>query len=251
MWHFFKRNTSKYNLEWLGVDIHSHILPGIDDGSTSITQSVALIDSLMQLGISTFYFTPHIYQEVHPNTPKSIATAYQILQQLYNVNGGYAAEYMVDSHFHSLISNAKEQDLLTLPGNFILIEMSYIHESRTIDEDIFKLLTLGYKPILAHPERYIYYHDSIEKIKRLRDRGCYLQLNLLSLSGYYGSREKTAAQHLIDAGLIDFVGTDVHHSKHTKVLEQYYTTHNINILFKNCKLKNQELGGQVHAVLQQ
>ncbi|GHE39024.1 tyrosine-protein phosphatase [Sphingobacterium griseoflavum] len=241
MFHIFnkKRNNT---LEWLQVDMHSHILPGIDDGCKTVEDSVDLLQRLSALGLDTFYFTPHIFQDMYPNTPERIGQAFQSLQAAATplLLGGYAAEYMVDGHFDQRMEK-DDQPLASLPGKHVLIEMSYIQESKSVEKNIFDLQIKGYQPILAHPERYVFYHENPKAIERFKDLGCLLQLNILSVFGYYGSREKKVAKYLLDRGLIDFVGTDAHHDRHVQMLERGLKKEDIKPYFKKCNLKNQSL----------
>ncbi|TDS13718.1 tyrosine-protein phosphatase [Sphingobacterium paludis] len=242
MFNIFNRNPKTNTLEWLQVDMHSHILPGIDDGCKTAEDSLSLLSRLSALGLQTFYFTPHIYQDMYPNTHSSIDGAYATLQQGSPSDSfaGYAAEYMVDGHFERRLER-EEEPLLTLPGKHVLIEMSYIQESKNIEKVIFDLQIKGYRPILAHPERYVFYHENPKALERYKDLGCLLQLNILSIFGYYGSREKKTAKYLLDRGLIDFVGTDAHHERHVQMLERGLKKENIKPYFKKCSLKNQLL----------
>lgn len=249
MWQIFKPSSRKFNLRWMDVDMHSHILPELDDGSKSVEQSVTLLDELMNLGLTKFYFTPHVFQEVYPNTPARIKHAFEQVDRHIALQGGYAAEYMVDSCFDQQLAQ-DNVNLLALPGKHVLIEMSYMQESRSIEKNIFELQTLGYKPILAHPERYVFYHRSTESIERMRDLGCLLQLNLLSLTGYYGKNEKQAASRLIEKRLIDLVGTDVHHERHVNVIKRALTTQDLSACLKRCSIKNQALFGHIIPISQ-
>lgn len=248
MWNFFSRSSPKYNLQWMHVDMHSHILPGLDDGSATVADSIQLLEGLQALGLSEFYFTPHIFAELYPNTAATVSSAYALLQQAMPVVGGYAAEYMVDSAFSSLLK-LPQPNLLSLPGGHVLIEMSYMQESQSIAQSIFELQTLGYKPILAHPERYLYYHGRPERIAQFREMGCLLQVNLLSLVGYYGKREKQAARYLAEQKLVDLLGTDMHHLRHLQVLQEAVAAKDLSSFFTGCSIKNESLFGQKQATL--
>ncbi len=241
MLNIFRAKRKFQNLEWMQIDMHSHILPSLDDGAATLEDSLQLIQRLSGLGIQKFFFTPHIFEGMYPNTAQSIANAYEkiALSKYAELAGGYAAEYMVDTYFAGLIQNG--EGLITLPNNYVLIEMSYIQESTLIEKVIFDLQVNGYKPILAHPERYVFYHGNVNAIKRLRELGCLLQLNLLSLYGYYGSNEKKAARQLSEKGLVDLVGSDVHHMRHIKALEHWIGKEDLWPYLKQCKLQNQAL----------
>lgn len=242
MFSIFNRTRQYTDLRWIQVDMHSHILPGLDDGCQELAQSLILLDRLHAVGLSEFYFTPHIFQELYPNNPATVAQAFEQVQTALPADSavGYAAEYMVDTAFDQLLAQP-DVALLTLPGKHILIEMSYMQESKQIEKTIFDLQIAGYKPILAHPERYIFYHQQPERIKHLRDMGCLLQVNLLSVYGYYGLNEKRMAKYLIDKGWIDLIGTDVHHERHVRAIEQGLKKEDISTYFKKCKIQNERL----------
>lgn len=217
MFSFFKRKNIISDIEWLGVDVHSHLLPGIDDGAKDIDQSLRYIKSLNELGFSKLICTPHIYKELYPNTPQSILPVLEkvqleITRSALDVEIAAAAEYMTDGDF------SVGEGLMTLPGNHILIEMSYLSESPNIDSLIFELQIKGYKVILAHPERYCFYHKDAEKLIKFKEQGVLLQLNLLAVTGYYGKHVKLSADYLLENKLYDLAATDLHHDKHLKIL---------------------------------
>ncbi|MFD0988672.1 tyrosine-protein phosphatase [Mariniflexile jejuense] len=217
---FTKKSFLKDLLEGF-VDIHNHILPGIDDGAKTIKESLLLIKGLKELGVRQFIPTPHVMQDFYPNTDESIGDAYQLLlenipkavQAAITINP--AAEYMLDNNFEKLLDDGH---LFTLKGNYLLIEMSYFQPPINLEILIFKIKTKGYKPVLAHPERYAFYHNNLEYYHKLKALGCFFQLNLLSVSNHYGQGVETTANYLIDKNLIDFVGTDVHNLSHIEKL---------------------------------
>jgi protein-tyrosine phosphatase len=245
MFSFFKRRastgTATTSLSWLGVDMHSHILPGIDDGSATLADSLLLLEQLQELGMDTFYFTPHVFQELYPNTPNTITQAFEELKTAVDASilGGYAAEYMLDHTFDQRL-HAQEK-FLTLPGNYLLVEMSYIQENKHIERTLFDLQIQGYKPILAHPERYVFYHHDIKKIQRFRDLGVLLQCNMLSAIGYYGPGEKQTFKRMAEKGLIDLLGTDMHHERHAKALRLGLQQLDLQKAVQGCRIRNQEL----------
>lgn len=199
------------------VDIHSHLLPGIDDGSKDIEDTRSLINNLKQIGFSKFITTPHIISGIWDNTPSSITSKLEETKQLLSdTTIKAAAEYMMDSFFFDRIK--KEEKLLTLKENYVLVEMSYLNAPIQLYDIIFEIQIQGYKPILAHPERYLFYGNNFDEFNKLKKSGCLFQLNLLSTTGYYGVGVTKIAQNLLDANLYDFVGSDVHHQKHVKSL---------------------------------
>jgi protein-tyrosine phosphatase len=199
------------------VDIHSHLLPGIDDGAKNIEDTISLLTSLKNIGFSQFITTPHSITGIWDNTPISIASKLEETKLLINeTNLKAAAEYMMDSFFFERIK--KEEQLLTLKENYVLVEMSYLNAPIQLYDIIFEIQIQGYKPILAHPERYLFYNNNFEEFHKLKKNGCLFQLNLLSATGYYGVGVTKIAQKLLDAHLYDFVGSDVHHQKHVQSL---------------------------------
>lgn len=230
-------------LEWMSVDIHSHILPGIDDGCENLIESVELIKRLENLGLNKFFFTPHIMSELYPNTKETISNKYELLKtekETAHLMGGFAAEYMVDITFNKMLTNEPEK-ILALVGKYVLLELSYLEESKLVEKAVFDLQVQGYTPILAHPERYLYYHKDPQKIQRFKEIGCLLQLNLLSIFSYYGKTECRIANFLIDKGWIDLTGTDSHHVRHVKALELGLQRKNVRNQFKKCTILNEEL----------
>lgn len=203
------------------VDIHSHILPGIDDGAKNTPESIKLIKGLKALGVKQFMPTPHVMQDFYPNTDETIGNAYNELlgaldsKTLSEITLNPAAEYMLDDNFQKQLETL---ELFTLKGNYLLIEMSYFQPPINLEEIIFKIKMKGYLPILAHPERYSFYHSNKDYYKKLKQLGCFFQLNLLSLSNHYGDSVEKTANYLIEENLIDFVATDTHNSMHIKKL---------------------------------
>ncbi|CAM4109527.1 Tyrosine-protein phosphatase YwqE [Pedobacter westerhofensis] len=242
MFSFFKKRNLVTDINWLGPDIHSHILPGIDDGSKNVEQSLTYVRSLHDLGFQKMFFTPHIFGELYPNTKESILNSLKLLTDALdssNINliGGAAAEHMVDYSFNI------GDELLCLPDKHILIEMSYLSETPNIEQVIFDLQVKGYKVILAHPERYNFYHGNITRYHRLREMGCYFQLNLLSITGYYGKGVKQATEYLLSKELYDLAGTDLHHDKHLSLLDRVIKSGELHKLIGYYQFKNMELFG--------
>lgn len=241
--NFFFKKPKTVTLEWMGVDMHSHILPGIDDGSRDIGSSISFIRGLNELGINKFICTPHIFTEIYPNSKETI---FPVLEQLrvelknqrIDVELEAAAEYMMDLDFVELLKN---NEILTLHGKYILVEMSYQVETRNVDQFIFDLNIKGYQPVLAHPERYIYYHHNFEQYYKMREQGCVFQVNLLSLAGYYGKAVKQIALRLLKEKLIDVVGTDLHHVKHLEYITKFVKSGAAGKLLGDYPVRNIEL----------
>ncbi len=223
MFSIFRRSAPKVfpAFEFIGVDMHNHLLPGIDDGSPNAETSQMLMQRMLELGYSSFSCSPHVISDIHPNTPATIAAAAAELQQHLQQESlaipfHYAAEYMVNYDFDELVNN---KQILSFGKNYVLIEMSYAVESPNIREAVFALIMKGYQPVLAHPERYPYYFNhSLREYEKLVDGGCEMQINMLSLGGYYGPPQKEYAQKLIDRGWVNWLGTDLHHERHLEAL---------------------------------
>lgn len=216
-----KPNPAISDFSRLGVDLHSHLLPGIDDGSPDLDTSLELIGGLQKLGFQAIYTTPHVMSDYYPNSKNLILRKKDEVQEALLETGidlkfGAAAEYYLEPNFESML---KGERLLTLPGDRILVEMSFHRPYSRLHEVIFELQMKGYHPILAHPERYPYYQRA-EDYENLKNLGCTLQVNLLSLLGYYGKPVQSAAKTILDHGLADFLATDLHHERHLEGLQK-------------------------------
>ena len=201
------------------VDIHSHILPGIDDGAKNIEESLSLIYQMKEMGFSKIIGTPHTYPGLYDNTNESIKSSFDLLKNSLkeDIEIDYASEYMIDG---SLLKRIKEKSLLTLKDNYVLVEMSFISSPINLYEIIFKLKLNGYIPVLAHPERYFYLHDNFDEYYKLKKYGCKFQISLLSVTGYYGNNITKTTNELISKNLVDFVGSDIHSQKHNKKFKE-------------------------------
>lgn len=224
MFSFFKKKAQINSLQKfvsLEQDIHSHILPGLDDGSPDMETSIKLVKGLYDLGIRNTIATPHIIGDTYRNDPETIKPILKQLQEEVRNEGldikiSAGAEYMLDDYFLTLLREKKE--LMPIHKNILLTEFSYAVAPLNIDEMVFAILTAGYQPILAHPERYFYLHKNMKEYQHLKDLGFLFQVNLLSFTGYYGIPVLKAARYLIDKGLVDHVGTDMHHTRHLETL---------------------------------
>lgn len=243
MFSIFNKKESFRIGELLKVDMHSHILPGIDDGSPDIETSLRLIDGFIELAYNKLIATPHIMSDIHPNTPTTIEAAKKLLQEeldkrAYTIPIYYAAEYMLDENFLPLINNGK---LLTFGSNIILVETMFLDPPPNLEDILFQLQTHSYQPLLAHPERYHYVDKNFIKLTPFLDRNCLLQCNALSFTGYYGKREQEIAFRLLDAGLIDFIGSDMHHDRHLDHLKKFTVSSKVAKQLESLNYKNLEL----------
>ncbi|PVX47001.1 tyrosine-protein phosphatase YwqE [Flavobacterium sp. 103] len=204
------------------VDIHSHLLPDIDDGARTFEQTLELVQALQSFGVSQFITTPHIMYQVWDNTKESILavkdqTIFKLEKNEIRVPFRAASEYLMDTQFVKLFQTG---ELLTLKDNYVLVEMSYINAPMQLYNILFDLQVAGYIPVLAHPERYTFYHNNFDEYVKLKRVGCLFQLNLLAVVGYYGESIAKMAEQLLQKGMYDFVGSDVHHSKHIASFEE-------------------------------
>lgn len=209
--------SSKYKLKDIipnnYIDIHNHLLPGIDDGAPNLADSDKMITKIKKMNIFKAIATPHTYLGQWNNTPKTIENAFKLaIENKDNLLflKGFASEYMLNQE---LIDLAKKEKLLCLYENYLLIEIQSRSLQLNLYEMLFELQLLNYKLILAHPERYVYLCDDLTELKKLKSLGVFFQLNLLSLTGYYGTTITKNAVHLLDNNLYDFSGTDLHNEQ--------------------------------------
>lgn len=221
MFSIFKKKVyPKTDLSALGCDMHSHLLPGIDDGSPDPETSNRLIHGLADLGYKKLITTPHIMWDLYKNDTHTISTAYKTLQHAPDklpVPLHTAAEYYLDDYFDQLLVN--DTPFFTLKGKWILVEFSFVTAPVNLKQTLFNLQINGYQPVLAHPERYLYFGDDKKKYDELHDAGCFFQMNLLSLAGYYGKGVQELGEYLIKKKYVDLLGTDLHHDRHLQALQ--------------------------------
>jgi tyrosine-protein phosphatase YwqE len=219
---FKKEELPTEDFTSIGTDIHSHLIPGIDDGAQTMEDTLTLIRAQYDLGIRKFITTPHIMSDYFKNTPEIIlgglAEVRKVLKdEKIDVEISAAAEYYIDDGFVRKLENEK---LLTFGNNHLLVEISYINCPDNIREIIFNIQLHEYKVILAHPERYPYWYKKFDEYRELRDRGVLLQININSLSGYYGDGAKMIAEKLIDNDMVDLIGSDMHNVKHVEAMRR-------------------------------
>ena len=223
MFHIF--NKKRFLVDALGgfVDIHNHILPGIDDGAKTVKDSVDLIKEFASFGVTNFIATPHIMQDYYPNTKATIHGSLHTLKSellnkgLTHIAVDAAAEHMIDARFEELI---EQKEILPLRTEYLLVEMSYLEASLNFEDAIQKVTSSGLFPVLAHPERYGYLHHKRSKFHEYKKNGVLFQLNLLSLSDYYGKEIQKTGNYLLNNELIDFVGSDIHNTHQLMALKE-------------------------------
>jgi protein-tyrosine phosphatase len=246
MFGLFKKNTRLKNPIDLGVlncDIHSHFIPGIDDGAKTIEDSVKLLSEMQQMGYKKVITTPHIMSDYYQNTPEIILGGLEKVRQALKENNiplevDAAAEYYVDFDFERKLN---EEKLLTFGNNYLLFEISFLNAPANLDHVIFRMQSLGYKPIMAHPERYNFWHAQFGKYERLVEKGILLQMNINSLTGYYSPATKKISEQLIEKNMISFIGSDCHHEGHINLMKNVVYEKPLQQLFESGKLLNSKL----------
>ncbi|MEP2057999.1 MAG: CpsB/CapC family capsule biosynthesis tyrosine phosphatase [Maribacter litoralis] len=223
MFNFFsKKHFLIDHLEGF-IDIHNHILPGIDDGAKTVEDSIELIKGFNEFEVKDFICTPHIMENYYPNNSSTIQNSLSILKNalkmnnLKHINIEAAAEHMIDSGFESILS---ENNVMPLSKNYLLIEMSYLQASINFDSAVQKIKSSGLFPIFAHPERYAYLHKNLNSYSQFKEIGLLFQMNILSLSEYYGKEVKQAALWLLKNNKIDFLASDIHKVSQLQALKK-------------------------------
>ena len=211
------------------VDIHSHILPGIDDGAKNIEESLKLISEMKKLGFSKIIATPHTYPGLYDNDNESIINSFNQINHQSPISLACASEYMIDV---SLIKKAEKRELLCLKDQNVLIESNFLYLPEYFHEVIFQLQHYGYTPILAHPERYIFLSDNFQNFYKMKKYGCKFQINLLSTVGLYGKNIANICDKLIKENIVDYVGSDIHSMKHIKAFDKKLIIRNFESLKK-------------------
>ena len=240
-WLFDKKKSEKINLSHIGIDLHSHIIPGIDDGVETVQESVLMAQKMQELGYNRLVTTPHVMWDCYKNTPEIILSGLgdvrnEVKKAGLTIQIDAAAEYFIDEHFIDLLAN--DQQFLTLPGNRLLVELPYSTPLMNTFETLFSIIGKGYQPVLAHPERYTYYYSDPSVYKKLVDQGCELQVNVLSLTSYYGDNVNKMAEWLLRHDLISFLGTDAHRMQHLDLIKSDKNNWLSKYPFQNEKLIN-------------
>ena len=202
--------------------MHSHLLPGIDDGAEDMESSLALIKGMRDLGYTKLITTPHVMWDMYKNTHEVIReklsrVAAAVKEAGIDVELNAAAEYFLDEHVEELLRN--KEPLLTIKDNMVLTEFSMAFPSMNIKEILFEMEMQGYQPIIAHPERYVYLEKNKDFYRELKDVGCLFQLNILSLGGHYGRSVTELAHYLLKNDYYSLLGTDLHHLGHLEGLQ--------------------------------
>jgi tyrosine-protein phosphatase YwqE len=227
----------------LAVDLHSHLIPSIDDGAKSMDNSIELILALKELGYKKLITTPHT-SDMFPNTTEIILKGYNRLKEELNkreidITIEVASEYYTDEQFEKLLDNG---DILSFGDkNYLLFELSYFTPPHDLEDLVYEIKRKGYTPILAHPERYLYLHDSLDRYRDIKDMELLFQLNINSISGFYNKDIQRVAEWLISNSMVDFLGSDTHHMTHIKNLQKSFKHNLYKKIFKNNNILNNTL----------
>lgn len=240
---FSASHSSLPDFSALKIDMHSHLIPGIDDGSKNMGDSADLARRMYRLGYRKMITTPHIQQEFFRNTPETILNGLEkVRKELRSENVPMevqaAAEYLIDDGFEEKVSSG---NLLTFGEKYLLVELSYYNPHPNLKTLIFNLQVDGYKVILAHPERYSYWFSDFSKYEDLKDRGVFFQANIVSLSRFYPDPVKKMAEKLIEKGMIDFLGSDLHNLNYILAMEKALKEKSLVKLVESGRLLNSEL----------
>jgi len=240
----FSSNSTSVDLSHqIKVDMHCHLLPGIDDGVENFDESIDMLKRFAALGYKKVIITPHIMGDFYKNTPEGINTKLQELKKLLIVNNielelEAAAEYYLDEWFIASLKRSEQLMTFGKINKYLLFETSYINESSQLFEAIFEMKASGYTPVLAHPERYTYLYSSFNRFIDLKEKGTLFQLNINSLSGYYSQAAQKFAEKLIDNNMVDFIGSDCHGIRHMLALDKSIKTRLYSKLLKLDLLNN-------------
>lgn len=246
MFGLFKKNKKleiPVDLSVLNCDVHSHFIPGIDDGAKTMEDSLSLITSMYEKGYKKVITTPHIMSDYYRNTPEIILGGLEKVRAALKENNipieiEAAAEYYLDFDFERKLN---EEKLLTFGDNYLLFEISYMNAPANLEHLIFQMQSKGYKPIMAHPERYNYWHKDFSKYEKIIEKGVPLQLNINSLTGCYSESTKHIAAKLIEKNMISFLGSDCHHVGHIELMDKVVYEKPLRTLLDSGRLKNTTL----------
>lgn len=229
----FLRKAPKKRVFPFKVDIHSHLLPGIDDGVKSIEETASILKTFEELGYKKIITTPHVMSEYYPNSDVGILDKLNETRKLlknYNLNITLeaAAEYYLDENLLFRLNN--KEKLLSFGGNYVLFETSFLNKPAFLEEAIFHLNTQGYQPVLAHPERYDYLYGNQKLIEKLKSMNLLFQMNLLSMTGFYSPNIKKLAINMLKSKMIDFIGSDCHNELQIQEIQKKISDKHLKLL---------------------
>lgn len=245
LFNWLKKDNKSLNgvdLSVLHTDIHSHLIPGIDDGSPDMETSIALLKELESLGYKKIITTPHIKTEYFQNDVNQLDYLCERLRRAARFEGikldiEVGAEHLLDDEVKHKIKNAQFK---TFGDNYLLVELPFLIPPFGLDSYISELQLAGYKLILAHPERYLYWLNDFNQFVRLKDSGVLFQANIISLGNYYGKDVYNLAKKLIDNNMIELLGTDTHSAKHIAAIQKSCSSNLLKKLLESGRIINKE-----------
>ena len=238
------KKNNQFDFSLLRADMHSHLIPGIDDGVPDIKTALQLIKGMVDLGYKKLITTPHIMWDMYKNTKENILKGYETLQRAVEeekieVEIIAAAEYFLDDYVKELLK--KNEPLLTISQNMVLVEFSLAYEPMDLREILFEMQLQGYQPVIAHPERYIYPEKGRIFFEELKDSDYLFQLNILSLVGLYGKEPQKNAHWLVEKQFYDFAGTDIHNIRQLEALYDPVISSGLKRMMDSGKIRNAQL----------
>jgi tyrosine-protein phosphatase YwqE len=246
MLKIFSKSSPKNEMDYsfIRTDIHSHLIPGIDDGPQDMETSLALIKGMAEIGFQKMITTPHIMWDMYKNNKKDLLERLELVKeevkkQNWTVGIETAAEYFLDDHVSDLLKG--KERLLTIDDSKVLVEFSMASPALSLKDILFEMQMQGYQPVIAHPERYIYLEHGKQFYDELKDLGCLFQLNILSLGTYYGKSVHELALYLAKKGYYNLVGTDLHHIRHLEALRNPSLITALKKIFDSGKILNPSL----------
>jgi tyrosine-protein phosphatase YwqE len=237
-------NNEPVDLGILNCDVHSHFIPGIDDGARTMKDTLDLLKGIEDMGYKKVITTPHVMSDFFRNTTAIITTGLEQVRTAAKAEGiqleiDAAAEYYFD---YDLEQKIRGERLLTFGLDYLLFEVSYMNAPDNLDAFIFELQTSGYRPVLAHPERYpFWFTKNLEHFEKLKDKGVLFQLNINALTGHYSPSTKKVAEQMIDKGWYEFIGSDCHHMGHIELMRRVRGEKGLEKLIGSGKLLNNTL----------
>lgn len=207
------------------TDVHSHILFDVDDGSSSIGESIALLKRLKEVGFNNVILTPHYiegseYNSLNKEKLEKLKILRRAIEEVgLDINIYLGNEIFINDNIIDFIKNGSIYSLNN--SKYLLIELPFHNKILNLEDIIFEIRHAGYVPIIAHPERYTYFQEDYELVDSLRDNGVMFQGNYSSILGFYGKSSEKLLKHMLKKRYIDFLGTDIHHIKKTYVIDNF------------------------------
>ncbi len=208
--------SRKHSLQSSGLlknsaDRHSHILFGVDDGIKTLEDSLAVLQYMERQGVKELWCTPHIMEDV-ANATEHLQQRFSVLQDAYkgSIKLNLAAEYMLDTVFEQRLA---QRDLLTMEDDMLLVETSTVAAPYNLTGSMQEIMSAGYRPLFAHPERYRFLKE--KDFDKLYAMGVKFQMNLGSITGFYGETAKKKAEYILQKGMYWCTGSDCHKLKAT------------------------------------